>query len=213
VLEGAPAEPGTRFALWGSRDAAATATTGPRLPYLVVFAEPVGDLAPGAPVTLAGKQIGRVAGTTLEVAPDGSGLITPATIAIDARSMAMEDLDTLTSRETLRERLNAIIGRLVGVGMRARIAEGGIVFGARSIELIIDPDAAPARFSPDTPVPVIPAAVAGSGQAGARDDGTSAPGQENDAPGEMPADRSSEASPGPSSGAAETEAAEPDPAE
>ena len=163
VVEGQPAEAGARFPLWPTRDAAATATTGPRLPYLIVFAEPVGDMPQGAPVTLAGKQIGRVAGTGLEVAPDGSGLVTPVTIVIDARRMGLDDLDTLDSREALRERLNAIIGRLVEVGMRAQVAEGGIVFGTKSVELVINPKAPPATFSPEGEVPVIPAATAAQG--------------------------------------------------
>lgn len=166
VLEGAPAEAGQRFPLWPKRDVAATATTGPRIPYLTVFAEPVGDIAPGAPVTLAGKVVGRVAGTTLEVAPDGSGLVTPLTLVIDARSMGIDTLETLDSREALRQQLDAIMGRLVQVGMRAQVAEGGIVFGARSIELVIDSAAAPAAFSPDAELPIIPAAKPAPGYGG-----------------------------------------------
>lgn len=166
VLEGAPAEPGARFALWDSRDAAATAATGPRLDYTLVFPDPVGDLGQGAPVTLAGKQVGRVAGTTLEVAPDGSGLITPVTIVIDARRMGIDDLDALETREALRERLDGIVERLVSIGMRARVAEGGIVFGAKSIELVIDRDTPPGAFDPAQDPPVIPTAGGQGGDAG-----------------------------------------------
>ena len=158
VLEGKQVEPGARFALYGTRDAAATATSGPRFPYTIVFDQPVGDFAQGAPVTLAGKQVGRVAGTTLEVAPDGSALVTPVTIVIDARQMEMDDLETIPTREALRERLNAIIARLVQVGMRAQVAEGGIVFGGKSIELVISPEAPSASFTPDDEAPEIPSA-------------------------------------------------------
>lgn len=186
VLEGAPAEAGQRFPLWPKRDVAATATTGPRIPYLTVFAEPVGDIAPGAPVTLAGKVVGRVAGTALEVAPDGSGLITPLTLVIDARSMGIDTLETLDSREALRQQLDAIMGRLVQVGMRAQVAEGGIVFGARSVELVIDPAAVPATFSPDAEPPVIPAAKPapgfGAAPAAASDGGSAKSGPADSGP-------------------------------
>lgn len=156
VLEGPAAEPRAEFVLWQNRDHAATARSGPRFAYSITFAEPVGDLAAGAPVTLAGKQIGRVVGTGLEVAPDGRGLITPVTIVIDARRMEME-LATAASREAVREQLDAIIERLASVGMRARVAEGGIVFGARSIELVILPDAGPAGLDRSGELPRIPA--------------------------------------------------------
>ncbi len=166
VLAGAQAEADARFALWDSRKDAATAQTGPRLAYMLVFPDPVGDLGQGAPVTLAGKQIGRVAGTTLEVAPDGSGLITPVTIVLDARQLGIDDLASLDTREALRARVDAIVGKLVSIGMRAKVAEGGIVFGARSIELVIDRSTPPGSFDPGQDPPVIPTAGGKGGSGG-----------------------------------------------
>lgn len=165
VLEGDPAEPGARFSLWDSRDDAETAATGPRVAYGLVFAEPVGGLAQGAPVTLAGKRVGRVAGTELEVAPDGSGLVTPVTVVIDARRMGIDDLDALETPAALRERMNAIIERLVSIGMRAQVAEGGIVFGGRSIELVIDSGQPPGALAAGEDPPLIPTADALAGRA------------------------------------------------
>lgn len=164
VLAGAEAEPEGRITLWDSRDDAVAVPKGPKLEYRVIPDQPAGDLARGAPVTLVGRQVGHVVDTGLEVAPGGRGLITPVTIVIDARRMAMEDLAELGSREALREELDGIIDRLVRAGMRARIKEGGVVFGARSIELVMDPDAAPAEFSTEPPIPVIPAAGRSGGQ-------------------------------------------------
>jgi len=158
VLAGAEAEPEGRFALWDSRNDAISAPKGPKLEYQIIPDHPAGDLARGAPVTLVGRQVGHVVDTGLEVASGGWGLITPVTVVIDARLMAMEDLDRLASREALREALDGIIDRLVRAGMRARIKEGGVVFGARSIELVMDPDAAPAEFSTELSIPIIPAA-------------------------------------------------------
>lgn len=157
VLAGAEAEAEGRFALWESHSDAVSAPKGPKLEYQIIPDQPAGDLARGAPVTLVGRQVGYVMDTGLEVAPGGRGLITPVTIVIDARRMGIEDLAKLASREALREELNGIITRLVEAGMRARIKEGGVVFGARSIELVMEPNAAPAEFSTEEPVPVIPA--------------------------------------------------------
>src|SRR5690625_1378575 len=158
ILAGAEAEPEGRFRLWESHNDAVSVPKGPKLEYQVIPDKPAGDLVRGAPVTLVGRQVGHVVDAGLEVAPGGRGLITPVTVVIDARRMGMEGLDRLASREALREALDEIIDRLVRAGMRARIKEGGVVFGTRSIELVMETDPAPAEFSTELPVPVIPAA-------------------------------------------------------
>src|SRR5690625_4126666 len=168
ILAGAEAEPETQFDLWDTHDDAEAAPSGPKLEYRIIFDQPAGDIARGAPVTLVGRQIGYVTGTGLEVAEGGRGLITPVTIVIDASQMAMDNLADLSSREELRDSLDAIMTRLVQAGMRARIKEGGVVFGARSIELVMDRDAAPAELDRSAEIPLIPAA--GKRGAGPRSD-------------------------------------------
>lgn len=163
---------------------------GPK-PLTVHFTS-VEGIKPGAPVILVGRQVGNVTGTGLEVAPDGSGRITPVTIMIDARQMAMDNLAELDSREALRKDLDAIIRRLVRAGMRAHIKEGGVVFGARSIELVIEHDRPPGEFRSGVQVPVIPAAGGGaparaSGNAGEGSGQIVAPGSASDQEGKASA--------------------------
>lgn len=51
------------------------------------------------------------------------------------------DLAGIETRAALRERLDALLGRLVGARLRARVAEGGLVLGGQSIELVMQQDA------------------------------------------------------------------------
>ncbi len=154
VLEGPAAEDGASFTLYQTRDDASATDTGPRLSYALMFDQPAGGLARGAPVTLGGKTVGRVAAVKLRLA-EGQGVSTPIGIVLDARQIGL-DLDGIDTREKLRERMDALLSRLVGAGLRARLAEGGIVFGGQSIELVMQQDAAPAALGKVGQFPVIP---------------------------------------------------------
>ncbi len=156
VLEGSAAEADASFTLYQTREDAMATATGPRLSYALMFDQPAGGLARGAPVTLGGKTVGRVAAVKLRLAPDGPGVSTPVGIVLDAREMGL-DLEGVDTREKLRERLDELLSRLVDAGLRARLAEGGIVFGGQSVELVMQQDAAPAQLGKVGQFPVIPA--------------------------------------------------------
>lgn len=155
VLAGTEVTPDASFALYQTRDDAEATAQGPRLSYALMFDKPVGGLARGAPVTLGGKPVGRVAAVKLNLGPDDSGVATPVGIVLDARAVGL-DLSGIDTREALRERLNELVARLVKAGLRARVAEGGIVFGGQSIELVMQKDAEPAQMTQIGDFPVIP---------------------------------------------------------
>ncbi len=155
VLSGDEAAPDAAFALYPTRDDAEATAQGPRLAYALMFDQPVGGLARGAPVTLGGKPVGHVATVRLNLGPDDSAVATPVGIVLDAGAVGL-DLSGIETRAALRERLDELVSRLVSAGLRARVADGGIVFGGQSIELVMQKDAEPAQLRQVGDFPVIP---------------------------------------------------------
>ena len=134
AFAGPPAGPDTVFRLYNSRDAAKAAPGGPVFPYFVRFPKAIGGLGPGTPVTLEGRQIGRVAKAGLDIDAETGNITTPVEIGIDALALDPQAAGTANTRdapantrEALGERLNQAVAKLVQNGLRAKAVSGGFL--------------------------------------------------------------------------------------
>ena len=156
VFAGSPAGPDASFPLYSSRDTAEAAAGGPAFSYSVDFPKGVGGIARGAPVTLGGRQVGRVEKVALPT-EDGGGFSTPVEISINALAL---DLHPGASKAELQKELNQKLAKLIENGLRAKVSPGGILSGS-SVELAIVSGAKPAELNEQHEPPAIPAAASG----------------------------------------------------
>jgi paraquat-inducible protein B len=137
------AEADTVFTLFNNR--AEAFKLPPRLPqtYLLVFADSVRGLTPGAPVEFRGIQIGEVTEVRAQVDAKTFEFSAPVTILLDAPRLGVqiEDLDPGVDFETARRKL---IEHLLAHGVRAQLRSGNLLTGALYVAFDFFPDAPPA---------------------------------------------------------------------
>ena len=125
------------------------------LPYVVRFEGEVGQLKPGAAVTLRGFTVGRVAKVDLATDPRAGEIATAAVLDLDPtrfhiRYLAPRDVDWGTA-------LRGALAKLVQHGLRATLTQSPMLVGSEQVELVIAPDATPAELVTNGPYPEIPA--------------------------------------------------------
>jgi len=114
--------------------------------YVVSFSQSVKGLAPGAPVEFRGIQIGQVERIMLKEGQamnmkkgvNGSGAPIPILIYIEPGRMELPDA------ESSIKLLKQAVTRGIGGGMRASMASGNLLTGAKYISVDFFPDAKPA---------------------------------------------------------------------
>jgi paraquat-inducible protein B len=159
VFAGPPADPAAVFRLYANRDAAKAAPGGPVFAYFVRLPKAIGGLGPGAPVTLEGRQVGRVAKVGLDIDPETGSIATPVEIGIDALALDPR-AGAANTRDELGEKLNQTIAKLVQNGLRAKAVSSGFLSTGKSVELAMTPDAEPSSLDQSHQPPAIPAAPA-----------------------------------------------------
>jgi paraquat-inducible protein B len=163
VFAGPPAGPDAVFRLYDNRDAAKAAPGGSVFAYFVRLPKAVGGLKPGAPVTLEGRQIGRVAKVGIDIDPETGNIATPVEIGIDALALDPQ-AGAAGTRDKLGEKLNQTIAKLVQNGLRAKAASSGFLSTGKSVDLAMTPHAQSASLEQSHRPPAIPAAPAGSAE-------------------------------------------------
>lgn len=159
AFAGPPAGPDASFRLYRDRDAADAAPGGPVFAYFIRFPKAIGGLGPGAPVTLEGRQIGRVARAGLDVDAKNGSITTPVEIGIDALALDPQGGEVKT-REQLGAELTQALAKLVQDGLRAKIASSGFMSTGKSVELAMASGAKPASLDQTHQPPEIPAEAA-----------------------------------------------------
>lgn len=112
----------------------------------------MGALTPGAAVTLRGFHVGEVTEVALHYDPASGKLATPVTIALHPDRIAGAAKDGS---------LDATLQRLVGEGLRARLAQDPPVIGGRTIALDFVKNAPAASLVTGGAYPEIPSAASG----------------------------------------------------
>jgi paraquat-inducible protein B len=159
LFAGPPAGTDAAFRLYGNREAAKAAPGGPVFPYFVRFPKAVGGLGPGAPVTLEGRQVGRVATARLDIDADTGSITTPVEIGIDALALDPR-ASTAKNRDELGKEVNQALAKLVQDGLRAKVVSSGFLSMGKSVELVMAPDAKPANLDQGHQPPEIPSMAA-----------------------------------------------------
>ena len=146
VSGGEPLEQGATMSIYADEASARAAVfsgdEGKTLTLSAVFEENIAGLAVGAPVEMAGLNIGRVSGLNGLVDPETFGdnrVRLVATLAIRPGRLGLEgDKDDAAAMEFLAARVED--------GLRARLATTSILTGGLKVELTEVPGAPPARI-------------------------------------------------------------------
>ncbi|MGE0258750.1 MAG: intermembrane transport protein PqiB [Alphaproteobacteria bacterium] len=159
LFAGPPAGTAAVFRLYANRDTAKAVPGGPVFPYFVRFPKAVGGLGPGAPVTLEGRQVGRVVTARLDIEAGTGSITTPVEIGIDALALDPR-AGTAKTRDELGKEMNQALAKLVEDGLRAKVVSSGFLSTGKSVELFMAQDAKPASLDQSHQPPVIPSAPA-----------------------------------------------------
>lgn len=125
------------------------------LPYRINFVGPVGELTPGAPVTLRGFKVGEVTGVDLSIDPNDGTIRTSTEVALDPLRFHLRGGEGARDWTTV---MNTALKSLIAHHLRARLSQSPPLVGTRGIELALIPDAQPASFELTDGLWEIPAA-------------------------------------------------------
>jgi paraquat-inducible protein B len=120
------------------------------IPFRLRFTGAGGDLKAGAAVTLSGFTVGEVSSVELAVDPGAGRVETVVQIALDP-----------TRFHVTGSLMNAAMSSLVDHQLRARLSQSPPLIGARQIELVQLPDAAPASLGMSDGIAEIPSVESG----------------------------------------------------
>jgi len=149
LQEGLPVESGSVFTLYDTRNEAETQaveSSSELLGYVLHFEESLRGLKVGAPVELRGVQIGYVADIDIQFNPQTNLVEVPVLIFIEPQRI--KGLTGAKVEESLPAAVQA--------GMRARLQTSSLLTGALFVDLVMAPEAAPAKITQQDPYPVFP---------------------------------------------------------
>lgn len=158
--EGPAAPGGHAFKLYESKSAAEFAFGPQSVPYRAVFGPEAGALEKGAPVKLAGQQVGRVQSARLQYDPASGTLKEEVTLEIQPSRIALPAGAKWPASG--RAEMDKVMDRLIAQGLRAQAGSSIPLVGPKDVELTFVPQAKPAGLIAGTP-PEIPAAPGGGG--------------------------------------------------
>ncbi|MGF6987549.1 paraquat-inducible protein B [Paraburkholderia atlantica] len=158
VMEPGPGEPTSRFDGVDRRPALAPGH-GPVVTYLVRFDGAVGDLKSGADVQLRGFHVGTVTSVRLNYDARTGALSTPVEIALNPAQLGIVGAPPPANGDW-RPLVDAMLGRLVATGLRARLSQDPPVVGADKINLDFVQGAPVATLASEDGLPVIPSVAA-----------------------------------------------------
>ena len=149
------AKSNSAFELYPNVEKARDALFTHKIPFLLHFQGSVDGLAAGAPVRLRGIQVGTVTDVHLEYDAKTDQQSVPVLIDVEPQRVRLLN-EPNTKEEEFRPRSYAAFRRFVQRGLRAHLASGSLITGARLVSLDFMPDAAKAEMIETGPIPEIP---------------------------------------------------------
>ena len=144
---------GRTFTLYANRNDAMFAPAADAVLYRVVFGADAGGISDGAPVMLAGKQVGTVQQSELRYNSQAGDLMQPVTLLIDPSRLGLP----ASTPAKGRAELDAVMQHLIGQGLRAQPGSVIPLVGPADVELSFVHDAPSAELTGDPPeLPVAP---------------------------------------------------------
>ncbi len=147
----------TPFTLYADQGGAIAGGRGPQVSYALAFPGGARDLKAGAPVKLAGRQIGAVKEVGFALDGRTGEIAQPVTLTIRPDRLHLQGVD-LGPDADWRPVTNAALARLVARGYRARLVQSPPVVGAYAVSLERVAAARPFAFAPGAPAPLLPSA-------------------------------------------------------
>lgn len=152
---GQPAANNAVFPLYPSQQSAQSASYQTQIPMVSYLTTSVSGLTPGAPVEILGIQVGDVTGVSLLV--DRTAGMVRARVEMRLQPERIFSAASLPPiGETLPDFQN-----LVNHGMRVEIGTASYVTGQKLIELTMEPEAGPAKVTPEGNALVLPSQAGG----------------------------------------------------
>jgi paraquat-inducible protein B len=160
LAEGPIAPEGAAFTLYQSKAEADYAPGPQAVTYQVVFAADAGAVEKGAPVKLAGQRVGSVIDSHLVYDRGDGTLREHVVLGIEPWRIALGGGGTWSG--TGRGEMDALMGRLIGEGLRAQPGSSIPLIGPSDVDLAFVHGAKSATLIAGNP-PEIPVAPGGSG--------------------------------------------------
>lgn len=150
-----PAEANTVFTLFDDRAAAFKVAARAPQSFVLVFADSVRGLSPGAPVEFRGIPVGEVVDVSAQINAKTFEFSAPVTVRLDAQRLGVQvrDLAPGTDLVTIRRKL---LDTLVSHGVRAQLRSGNLLTGAMFVAFDFFPDAPPATIDWSQKPPQLP---------------------------------------------------------
>jgi paraquat-inducible protein B len=152
-----PSRANSHFQLFDDAGTVADQPEGPTLSYRMEFPGSIHGLSVGAPVELLGIRIGRVTDVHLEYIVATGKLITPITVELEPDLVRVNGIQ----RSHDRADIDRSLSKLIQAGLRARLATGSLLTGARFISLEFVPDPPPGALRTEYGFDEIPTVAAG----------------------------------------------------
>lgn len=153
-------KPETRFHLYASESDAKSAPGPHAVTYQVILAGGTHGLLKGAEVKLEGQKVGVVTSVAMNFDPATNRLATTVDLALEPRNIPLASPGRWNLADP-RPQMNAMLGALIGRGLRARRTQATPVIGAQMIALDIVKNPPQAMLGAGTP-PEIPSTTASS---------------------------------------------------
>ena len=149
---GAPAQEGTTFQLYESREQIFEKAYVQRRPWLLYFDGSVRGLAVGAPVELQGIQIGEVTDITLEFDQKKMAFRIPVLIEVEPERIKFLGRETEHSFSDRKRGMDILVEK----GLRAQLKTGNLLTGQLLVGLDLHSEAPPAKINWDGRYPELP---------------------------------------------------------
>lgn len=156
----APARNNMRFKLYNSEAEARDAPSAGAVTYRAIFPGGPHGLQAGAPVQLEGSPAGSVVTVGMRYDSASGKLYTIVTLVLQPQRIGLAAGSWNLSDPA--PQMNAMLGRMIGEGLRAELGSSVPVIGGKLIQLEMVKDAPPAALVPGDP-PVIPVFGSGGG--------------------------------------------------
>ena len=156
IMVPGPGEPARRFI---GTEGGPRETLAVSLPYLVRFDGAVGELKTHAPVMLRGFRVGEVTSVGLSVDPRSGRISTPVLLALDPTRFHLTGPSPPDGN--WKPLMDAALSKLIGEGLRARLARAVPLVGGEQVDLGVLPGAHAAQLETSGRFAQIPAAEPG----------------------------------------------------
>ncbi len=150
----APAKAGSRFELFGDREAAMKPADGPPLVLKMRFRQSVRGLAVGAPVDFLGIELGKVTAVSLDFDPKTKRF--PADVTAVVYPQRIGQANKRFIERTGNDDPGALVAVLVKHGLRAQLRNGNLLTGQLYVALDFFPKVPGADFDPDAKPLAVP---------------------------------------------------------